>query len=510
MNYDNQARRLRREVMIRMLKVLWREGDSGELEALDRIPLEMVPRSEGSYRCCIYRDRAVLRYRLMAALGYRLEEEEDELKPLAGYARERSPLEEGPVLTVLEEACSSCTPSGYSVTNLCRGCVARPCQVNCPKDAVTFAEGKARIDPEKCVNCGKCQRVCPYGAIVRTAVPCEEACPVGAIRQDERGRAALDGEKCIACGKCLTACPFGAVMERSQAAEAVDLLGDARRGARPAASVVAPSAAGQFPGSWEQLRAALGKLGFSAAVEAAAGAERTVKKEAAEWLERGVEGDEPFMLTSCCSSHQELLRRHLPELQPAMSETPSPMVEVARGIKESRPEAAVVFIGPCTGKRLEGLAAEGPGGGRAVDCVLTFEELGALLVAADWDVRELPPLEAGALSPWEAEITQDWTAGPRGRGFPLGGGVHGAVAEAVREETGRDLEGDTVDGLDRGKIKKLKALAGAGRLQGLIEVMACEGGCVGGAGCLCSPRWAEKSVKAVQNAGKEKSPAQAG
>lgn len=61
-----------------------------------------------------------------------------------------------------------------------------------------------------------CAQVCPYQAIQRIIVPCENACPVGAIAKDEDGHARIDFDKCISCGKCASACPFGAVHEKSQ------------------------------------------------------------------------------------------------------------------------------------------------------------------------------------------------------------------------------------------------------------------------------------------------------
>ena len=74
---------LRRELMIRFVRAF----NNGSLETeLDRFPVLMRPRQGGSSRCCIYRDRAVIKYRLMNLLGFSCEEEVDEARSLASFA----------------------------------------------------------------------------------------------------------------------------------------------------------------------------------------------------------------------------------------------------------------------------------------------------------------------------------------------------------------------------------------------------------------------------------------
>ncbi len=109
MKLNNESDRVKREVLARVARTLY----AGTPEALDRIPLDMRPKNKPFSRCCIYKDRAALRYRVMAALGFREEDETDELKPLAAYAAEvpartRNP---EPFISILSEGCSACLES---------------------------------------------------------------------------------------------------------------------------------------------------------------------------------------------------------------------------------------------------------------------------------------------------------------------------------------------------------------------------------------------------------------
>lgn len=470
---DNNATRIHREILVRIAK-LFMEGRLEE--EVDRIPLEMRPRGGESVRCCVFKDRAVLKYRCMAALGHRVEAERDELTSLADYARAAMDREvqEGPVLTVLDLACSACVRSRYLVTEACRGCLARPCTLKCPRKAIAQENGQARIDHTKCVNCGLCLKACPYHAIIRVPIPCEESCPVGAITKDETGKEHIDHEKCISCGKCTQTCPFGAIMERSQLVDVMKVL----RSDVPVRAMVAPAIAGQFPGEMGQIVGALHQLGFDGVAEVAAGADATANHEAEEWREKVEEGGQAFMTTSCCPAYVEAVRKHLPGLAPFVSGTPTPMHYTAKWLKENDPCGKTVFIGPCTAKRKEALD-DG-----YTDLVLTFEELGALFVAAGIDVDVCS----------QAEFMEP--AGPGGRGFPVSGGVTRAVKERLGKNA--DIRPHLVDGIDIQSMKLLK-VCGSGKSPGnFLEVMACPGGCLSGPGVLTPPALARKKVKALE------------
>lgn len=467
MVHINNALLIRRELITRVGRLMIQ----GKLEEeIDRIPLEMFPRGKKSLRCCIHKERAVLRYKLMALLGFDTSQEKDELTPLSEYAHQallRDDKVEN-VLTVVDEACSSCVKSNYVVTNVCRGCVARPCMLNCPKDAISLVDGRAHIDQDKCVNCGLCQKECPYHAIIFQPVPCEEACPVGAIRKDEDGVEQIDEEKCIHCGRCMVACPFGAVNEKPQV---VDVMKHILNADQTVVAMVAPSLIGQFNAEFGQILTAIKKLGFDTVYEVAEGAVITARKEAEELEERMEEGA-PFMTSSCCPAYVDTVAKHLPQLSPFVSDTRTPMHYTAQLARKRRPGAKTVFIGPCIAKRNEALKDE------CVDYVMTFEELGALFIAAGIDVMKMEP------SYVDNELSDT------GRWFASSGGVSKAICHCMEDEN--MVKPVSIDGLNKKNINQLKGFA-KGKCPGnLVEVMACEGGCVNGAGVISSPAMANR------------------
>ena len=465
MNYVNNATLIRRELLTKLSEVLMAK----QPENIDRIPVELFPKNGRSVRCCIYKDRAMIRYRLMALMGHRIEEETDELKLLADYAKDAYKREkpETPFLTVIDEACSACVKVNYVVTDACQGCVARPCMMNCPKDAIEFVNGRAHIKHELCINCGICQKECPYHAIIYMPVPCEEACPVDAISKDEYGKEHIDFTKCTYCGKCMRSCPFGAIMERSQI---LDLVKHMQLGDRLTA-MIAPSIVGQFSASMEQLVTALIKLGFHDVIEVAAGAEITAINESTEWAER-MEKGETFMTTSCCPAWIETAEKHLPELKPYMSETPTPMHYTGERARKEAPEATTVFIGPCIAKRYEAWKDE------TVDLVLSIEELGAMFIASKIDVQKM-----------ETTDLEDISA--EGRGFAMTGGVTQAVRVATKRE---DLEAIQIDGLNKQSMKELKRFT-KNCPGNFVEVMSCEGGCIAGPNVICNPKLASRQLQ---------------
>lgn len=455
-NTPKQTSHLKREILVRLIKSFL--SDNFE-EKTRLIPYDMRPKGhEVPYRCCIYKERAILRDRTIAGLGFSIEETDEStlLSDLAENALERKKPEENP-LTVLTTACKGCVPARIYVTDLCQGCVARPCVNTCKFGAISIQNGKSVIDPAKCKNCGMCAQVCPYQAIQKIIVPCENACPVGAIAKGEDGHAQIDFSKCISCGKCVSSCPFGAVHEKSQIIDVLKSIKDGKK----VIAMIAPAMMGQLPCSPQQLKEAIQKLGFSEVYEVAQGADVTTKNEAKEFEERLEHGAE-FMTTSCCAGYNELVEKHIPEMKPFRSDTKTPLYYTAEIVKKENPDAVTVFFSPCVAKRREAL--QNPN----VDYVLNYEEVGAWFIALNIQVTECG----------ESEFKTKASA--EGRNFCVTGGVAKAVQTLLPEEL--PTHPVVIDGLTKQSIRDLKKYAKNGMcdLGNLIEVMSCQGGCLGG------------------------------
>ena len=455
-NTPKQTSHLKREILVRLIKSFL--SDNFE-ENTRLIPYDMRPKGhEVPYRCCIYKERAILRDRTIAGLGFSIEDTDDSelLSDIAHKALDRKLPDENP-LTVLTTACKGCVPARIYVTDLCQGCVARPCVNTCKFGAISIQNGKSVIDPEKCKNCGMCAQVCPYQAIQKIIVPCENACPVGAITKGEDGHAQIDFAKCISCGKCVSACPFGSVHEKSQI---IDVLKSIKEGKKVIA-MLAPAMMGQLPCTPEQLKKAIQELGFADVYEVAQGADVTTRTEAAEFEERLEHGAE-FMTTSCCAGYNELVEKHIPEMKPFRSDTKTPLYYTAEIVKKENPDAVTVFFSPCVAKRREAL--QNPN----VDYVLNYEEVGAWFIALNIQVAECEKSEFK---------TQ---ASAEGRNYCVTGGVAKAVQSLLPEEI--PAHPVIIDGLTKQSIRDLKKYAKNGMcdLGNLIEVMACQGGCLGG------------------------------
>ena len=482
LNLNNNAALIRREILVRIAR-LQLEGRLEE--GVRSIPREMATKGSEPFRCCVYHDRAILETRVIARLGHSVEDYDGE-RELSDYARESLSRERPtePMLTVLDEACNACVKTHYMVTNACQGCVARPCAMNCPRQCIEVTSHKANIDPSKCVNCGLCMQNCPYHAIVKIPVPCEEACPVGAIAKDEHGKERIDYSKCILCGACMRDCPFGAMMDKGQLVDVLRRIMDGRR----VVALYAPAIAAQFRADVGQLDGALAKAGFSASYEVALGADKTSELEAKEFEERMERGD-TLMTTSCCSAYVRAVNIHVPELVPCVSDTRSPMHYAAEIAKEKDPACVTVFVGPCLAKRKEGL--DDP----LVDYVISAEELGALFVAREIDVSEC---ERAAQS---AEPTAS------GRDYARSGGVSEAVrlrlANPVR------LKPFVINGLDRAGMRQLAEFGKAAAAKkecgsNLVEVMACAGGCIAGPSVITNQKVALALLKVYVGNGAKK------
>lgn len=417
---------------------------AGELEEKrDEIPFKLIPGPKAQFRCCVYKEREIIRQRVRLAEG-----------------KCPSNVHSDNMIQVISSACEECPITRFVVTDNCQKCMGKACQNACNFGAISMGRDRAHIDPGKCKECGKCSQACPYNAIAELIRPCRRACPVDAIDMDlETGICRIDESKCIQCGACVRSCPFGAITTK---VFIVHVINEIKAGKKVVA-MVAPAAEGEFGaditmGSW---RTALKKVGFTDMVEVAVGGDMTAAYEAMEWAEAYKEGKK--MTTSCCPAFVNMIRKHYPALIDNMSTTVSPMVAVSRMLKAKDPETVTVFIGPCMAKKSE--AADKSIEGNA-DYVLTFGEAIELMGAKDVKL--------------EPEEYADQEGSVFGKRFGNGGGVTNAVIQCLKEQ-GQSTDIKVAKCSGPADVKKALLLMKVGRLpEDFIEGMMCQGGCVGG------------------------------
>ena len=331
------------------------------------------------------------------------------------------------------------------------------------------------------MECGRCASVCPYNAISDNKRPCEKACKVKAIRMNENKTASIDNGKCISCGACVNQCPFGAIMDKSLILDAIDILKKSHDNKEYRVyAVVAPSLSSQFSYvKIGQVISGMKALGFHSVVEAALGADMVAFSEAKELAEKG------FLTSSCCPAFVQLIKKQFPAVAEHISHNLSPMAEISKYIKKTDATAKVIFVGPCISKKME---AKKENVSPFVDCVITFEELQALIDSRDIDLASLP------------ESVLD-NASFYGRIFARSGGVADAVRQALKEQDLGDFDYKPIscDGIEACKKALLKASKNV-LMENFIEGMACTGGCIGGPACLTH---GEKDGSQVDKYGRE-------
>ncbi len=441
--FDTKVQYLKYRVLKAVAKYAW-EGTLLEHE-LD-IPQSIVPGKTPTMRCCVYKERAILAERVKIAKG---------------GDKSRSN-----VIQVIDIACDECPMGGYEVTNSCRGCLAHRCESVCRFGAISFDHNHtAMIDKSKCKECGACSRVCPYSAIRNFQRPCQQACKVKAISMGDEGQACIDDSKCISCGACVYQCPFGAITDKSFILNVIDILKNKEQGSYKTYAVVAPSISSQFTyAKLEQVVSGLKVLGFDSVVEAALGADMVALAESKELVHKG------FLTSSCCPAFVSFVEKNYPDMKQYISTNLSPMATIAKFIKDKHQgECKVVFIGPCTAKKME---VKKPNVSPYVDAVITFEELQALFDSREIDLTTLDMSTLDGASYF-------------GRIFARCSGLSSAVEEAIKEQglTDFELKPCSCNGIDECKLALLKKSKNLIDVN-FIEGMACLGGCIGGAGCL--------------------------
>lgn len=454
--FEHEARQFKFDVL-REVSHRSFEGKLNE-SVIDELAYLLIPGKRAEYRCCVYKEREIIRQRTRMAMGLAPTPEEQE------HPRQ--------IVRVIEAACDGCNIHKILVTDNCRKCMAKSCMSACKFDAMKMGSDHAYVDYDKCKECGACVNACPFNAIVETMRPCRASCPVDAISMDENGLAQIDEEKCINCGACQAKCPFGAIEDMSWMVKVIEEL----RANTKMFAIFAPAAQGQFDeATLPQIKQAIRELGFEEAYEAAIGADAVAWYEREDALVHKSNGAK--ITTSCCPAFVNLARQHFPTVyENNVSHMVSPMVAIGRYLKHHYPDHKLVFIGPCVAKKQEVQDS-------CIDYCLTFEELAAMLVSRHISIEDVVPRESDIASSY-------------GRNFAVGGGVSKAMLQALKENSEEEVSAEYADGSEA--CKKALLLMKVGRFQSdVLEGMACKGG------CICGPASIENAPEIKQRMAKE-------
>ena len=460
--FDHEARQFKFDVL-REVSIHAYDGTLTD-KFDDELAYKLIPHNQADFRCCVYKEREIIRQRVRVAMGKN------------PNIRTKTISKPKQIVKVLEAACDGCTIQRIQITDNCRKCMAKNCKSACKFDAISMGPNRAVIDHDKCVECGQCVKACPFNAIIDTPRPCKASCAIDAISLDEFNIAQINEEKCINCAACQSACPFGAIEDTSWVVNVID---DIKSG-KPTIAMIAPSIQGQFDSAnLDQIKFGIKKLGFAEVVEVAVGADVVAWYEKDELKEKMA--DNVTMTTSCCPAFVNLARQHFPQVyEKNMSTMVSPMVAMARYIKKRYPDYSVVFIGPCVAKKQEGMD------GHEVDYVLTYEEIAAMLVSQHIYLTEL-------------KVEKNVEASIFARNFAFGGGVSKALVQAFKEDDNVPFTAQYADGIH--ECKKAMMIIKAGKYPANIcEGMSCKGGCANG------PAVIDNSIKVKAKVDRENAP----
>lgn len=291
----------------------------------------------------------------------------------------------------------------------------------------------------ECHDCYKCVRECPVKAI-----------------KIENNHASVIAEKCIACGTCVNVCPANAKCVRGDLEKVKNLL----IAQKDVYVSLAPSWNGVFEMSPKKMIAILKKLGFKEVSETALGAQE-VSIKTAEMLNNTEHG---LWISSACPVIVDYVRLYKPEFAKYITPIGSPARTHARMLKNLYGDnIAVVFIGPCIGKKKEADAQDG-----LIDIAITFEELKM------WINDEIPDVS-------EIQLDEKYEFVPRvayeGSLYPIDGGMNTTIRKIGVKEDVQLLEICSIPAFEKA-LNNLNPDKISRPI--FVEALACEGGCVAG------------------------------
>jgi NADP-reducing hydrogenase subunit HndD len=367
-------------------------------------------------------------------------------------------------------------------------------------------------DPEKCVLCGRCVRVC------------EEVQGVSNLSQQHRGftnvvAPAHCGDMadsvCIHCGQCINVCPTAAFVEHNSTDEVFEALSDPKKHVvvhtAPSIRAALGEGFGFAPGTsvTGKMVTALRMMGFAQVFDTNVSADLTIVEEATEFLRRFEKKERLPLITSCSPGWVNFMERFYPELIPLASSCKSPMSMLSTLIKTYYAEEKgldpkdvyVVAVMPCTAKKYEARRKEHrmPDGTPHTDAVITTRELIWMIKCMGVNFANLPDgqfddplgvssgagdifgatggvMEAALRTAYEKITGRDC---PDLDFLPVRG-VEG-VKEATLDIDGTKVSIAVANGLNNAKSVLEKVISGE-KVFHIIEIMACPGGCVAGGG----------------------------
>ncbi len=386
-------------------------------------------------------------------------------------------------------------------------------------------------DSSKCILCGDCVR------------ECNEIQKVGAIDFAHRGSNAtistafnkpIAESLCVNCGQCAAHCPTGAIIVRDDTSKVLDMIDDPEVFVTCEIAPAVRVGIGQELGlelgdnTMGKITAVLHRIGVDKVFDTATGADLTVLEEAGEFVERIEKGGTLPLLTSCCPAWVNYVEKKYPEMLPNISTCRSPMSMFSAVVKEyykdKLPEGKTKHyhfaLMPCTAKKFEAKREEFSG---VTNDVITTQELIKIIKESGIMFNEIEP---------ESVDMPFGTASGAGVIFGVTGGVTEAVLRKVANDNSRkalaQIEYVGVRGMEDVKeavipygdrelhIAVVSGLANASKLiegvksgelnYDLIEVMACRGGCISGAGQpYISHRHREKRGEGLYRSDRESS-----
>lgn len=367
-------------------------------------------------------------------------------------------------------------------------------------------------DHNKCISCGRCIAACSEveGPAILTFYMKNGRQLVGT-----KSGLPLQETDCVSCGQCVNACPCGALDYRSEKGRVFRAINNPEKTVvafvAPAVRSVVSSHYGiSFNQASSFMAGLLKGLGFDRVFDFTFAADLTIVEETTEFLNRFSKKESMPQFTSCCPAWVNFVERRYPELIPHLSSCKSPQMMMGATVKNhyaklsgiDKNDLYVVSIVPCIAKKYEAARPEfAPGGIRDVDAVLTTTEMLEMV-----DLKLISPAE---VVPQEFCEPYKQVSGA-GILFGASGGVaEAALRMAVEKLTGNvltdHLDFEEVRGFEGVKESEVKAnglkvrvavisglnnvepilekiIQGADIGYDLIEVMACPGGCICGAG----------------------------